>query len=194
MYSWVDAMNGDRADPPAGRTTGRHRPRRSVEHNALYNGPAAGCGPWARCSATSGRKRAATGSSTSWTSKPWGFAGPDVDAETHPDGCAASGKHWACGWASMCASSSTAWADASRARSPQSRRSSPTSPSTSPSLDEDSRRRLHTNPLRILDTKNPALQALVEAAPKLADHLGEALTCALRCRVRRARCAGLPLP
>jgi histidyl-tRNA synthetase len=42
------------------------------------------------------------------------------------------------------------------------------------SLDEDSRRRLHSNPLRILDTKNPALQALVEAAPKLADHLGEA--------------------
>ncbi|MEW5781726.1 MAG: histidine--tRNA ligase [Pseudomonadota bacterium] len=41
-------------------------------------------------------------------------------------------------------------------------------------LDEDGRRRLHTNPLRILDTKNPALQALVEAAPKLIDYLGKA--------------------
>jgi histidyl-tRNA synthetase len=41
-------------------------------------------------------------------------------------------------------------------------------------LDEDARRRLHTNPLRILDTKNPAMQALVEGAPKLIDHLGEA--------------------
>ncbi len=41
-------------------------------------------------------------------------------------------------------------------------------------LDEDGRRRLHTNPLRILDTKNPAMQALVEAAPKLLDYLGEA--------------------
>ena len=41
-------------------------------------------------------------------------------------------------------------------------------------LDEDSRRRLHLNPLRILDTKNPAMQALVEAAPKLMDFLGEA--------------------
>ena len=41
-------------------------------------------------------------------------------------------------------------------------------------LDEDARRRLHSNPLRILDTKNPAMQALVEAAPKLIDHLGEA--------------------
>ena len=40
-------------------------------------------------------------------------------------------------------------------------------------LDEDARRRLHTNPLRILDTKNPAMQALVEAAPKLMDFLGE---------------------
>jgi len=40
-------------------------------------------------------------------------------------------------------------------------------------LDEDARRRLHTNPLRILDTKNPAMQALVEAAPRLMDHLGE---------------------
>jgi histidyl-tRNA synthetase len=39
-------------------------------------------------------------------------------------------------------------------------------------LDEDARRRLHSNPLRILDTKNPAMKALVEAAPKLIDFLG----------------------
>jgi histidyl-tRNA synthetase len=39
-------------------------------------------------------------------------------------------------------------------------------------LDDDARRRLHSNPLRILDTKNPALQGLVEAAPKLIDYLG----------------------
>jgi histidyl-tRNA synthetase len=41
-------------------------------------------------------------------------------------------------------------------------------------LDADGQRRLHTNPLRILDTKNPAMQALVEGAPKLLDYLGEA--------------------
>jgi histidyl-tRNA synthetase len=41
-------------------------------------------------------------------------------------------------------------------------------------LDEEAKRRLHTNPLRILDTKNPALQAIVEGAPKLIDYLGEA--------------------
>ncbi|MBS0554230.1 MAG: histidine--tRNA ligase, partial [Proteobacteria bacterium] len=40
-------------------------------------------------------------------------------------------------------------------------------------LDEDGKRRLYTNPLRILDTKNPELQAVVEAAPRLADYLGE---------------------
>jgi histidyl-tRNA synthetase len=40
-------------------------------------------------------------------------------------------------------------------------------------LDEDAKRRLHTNPLRILDTKNPALQDLVEAAPRLMDDLDE---------------------
>ncbi len=41
-------------------------------------------------------------------------------------------------------------------------------------LDEDSRRRLHSNPLRILDSKNPEMHALVEASPKLMDFLGEA--------------------
>lgn len=41
-------------------------------------------------------------------------------------------------------------------------------------LDEDAQRRLYTNPLRILDTKNPTMQELVNAAPKLVDFLGEA--------------------
>ena len=40
-------------------------------------------------------------------------------------------------------------------------------------LDTDAQRRLHSNPLRILDTKNPALQQLVNAAPQLLDYLGE---------------------
>jgi histidyl-tRNA synthetase len=41
-------------------------------------------------------------------------------------------------------------------------------------LDEDARRRLHSNPLRILDTKNPVMQGVVDAAPRLLDFLGEA--------------------
>ena len=40
-------------------------------------------------------------------------------------------------------------------------------------LDADAQRRLHSNPLRILDTKNPAMQELVNNAPKLIDYLGE---------------------
>ncbi|HEX4025260.1 MAG TPA: histidine--tRNA ligase [Steroidobacteraceae bacterium] len=41
-------------------------------------------------------------------------------------------------------------------------------------LDEDSRRRLGGNPLRILDSKNPQMRALIDAAPLLSDHLDEA--------------------
>jgi len=38
-------------------------------------------------------------------------------------------------------------------------------------LDEDAKRRLHQNPLRILDSKNPAMQDMIEGAPKLSDYL-----------------------
>lgn len=40
-------------------------------------------------------------------------------------------------------------------------------------LDEDSKRRMHTNPLRVLDSKNPDVQAALEGAPKLSDYFGE---------------------
>ena len=41
-------------------------------------------------------------------------------------------------------------------------------------LDEEAKRRLHLNPLRLLDSKNPAMQPVIEAAPKLIDFLGDA--------------------
>ena len=40
-------------------------------------------------------------------------------------------------------------------------------------LDEDSQRRMYSNPLRVLDTKNPEMQALLSDAPKLADYLDD---------------------
>lgn len=40
-------------------------------------------------------------------------------------------------------------------------------------LDEDSQRRLEANPLRILDSKNPDMQSLIERAPRLQDHLDQ---------------------
>ena len=39
-------------------------------------------------------------------------------------------------------------------------------------LDEEAKRRLHSNPLRILDTKNPSMKSVVESAPRLIDFLG----------------------
>jgi histidyl-tRNA synthetase len=41
-------------------------------------------------------------------------------------------------------------------------------------LDDDAKRRLHTNPLRLLDSKNPAMQEMIEGAPRLMDRLGDA--------------------
>ncbi len=41
-------------------------------------------------------------------------------------------------------------------------------------LDEEARQRLHSNPLRILDSKNPAMRDVIDGAPTLFDHLGEA--------------------
>jgi histidyl-tRNA synthetase len=59
-------------------------------------------------------------------------------------------------------------------------------------LDEDARRRLHTNPLRILDnTKNPAMQPMIEAAPKLLDHLGEGARAHFEAVQRLLRDAGV---
>ena len=40
-------------------------------------------------------------------------------------------------------------------------------------LDEDSLRRLTSNPLRILDSKNPSMQSIIDAAPKLMDYLDD---------------------
>lgn len=41
-------------------------------------------------------------------------------------------------------------------------------------LDEDGLRRMYSNPLRVLDTKNPAMQAMADSAPRLFDFLGDA--------------------
>ncbi len=41
-------------------------------------------------------------------------------------------------------------------------------------LDEEARRRLHSNPLRVLDSKNPKMQSMLEQAPRLMDFLGDA--------------------
>jgi len=59
-------------------------------------------------------------------------------------------------------------------------------------LDEDGKRRLYSNPLRILDTKNPALQDLCAAAPKLIDYLGAGSLAHFEGVQRVLRDAGIP--
>jgi histidyl-tRNA synthetase len=59
-------------------------------------------------------------------------------------------------------------------------------------LDEEAKRRLHSNPLRILDTKNPAMQDLCAAAPKLIDYLGAESLAHFEGVQRVLRDAGIP--
>jgi histidyl-tRNA synthetase len=59
-------------------------------------------------------------------------------------------------------------------------------------LDEEAKRRLHTNPLRILDTKNPTMQDLCAAAPKLIDYLGAESLAHFEGVQRVLRDAGIP--
>ena len=59
-------------------------------------------------------------------------------------------------------------------------------------LDEDAKRRLHTNPLRILDTKNPTMQEMCAGAPKLIDYLGAESLAHFEGVQRVLRDAGVP--
>ena len=59
-------------------------------------------------------------------------------------------------------------------------------------LDADAKRRLHSNPLRILDTKNPDMQELVEAAPRLDAFIGDASRAHFEGVQARLRDPGIP--
>ena len=59
-------------------------------------------------------------------------------------------------------------------------------------LDEDAKRRLHSNPLRILDSKNPAMQDTIEAAPKLIDAVGDESRANFDAVQAGLRLAGIP--
>ncbi len=167
MYSWVDAMNGDALTLRPEITAGIVRAM--VEHNALYNGPLRvwSIGPVFR------HERPQKGRYRQFYQldvEALGFAGPDVDAELilmvrrlWEELGLVVGQHVrlelnSLGQPAERAAHRAALVTYFEAHAER--------------LDEDSRRRLMTNPLRILDSKNPALQALVEAAPRLSEHLG----------------------
>ena len=174
MYSFEDAMNGDRLTLRPEATAGIVRAM--IEHNALYNGPLR---LWSNVTLFR-HERPQKGRYRQFHQidvEALGFAGPDVDAEQILM-CRALLRDLGIGEADVRLEiNSLGQPDERLAHRAalvahfEAHRSV---------LDEDARRRLHSNPLRILDSKNPAMQALVEAAPKLMDFLGEASLAHLR--------------
>jgi len=169
MYSFVDSMNGDKLTLRPEATAGIVRAM--IEHNALYNGPLRiwTMGPMFRHEKPQkGRYR----QFNQLDVEAMGFAGPDVDAEMilmvrtlWRELALVEGRHVRLEINSLGQPlERKAHRDALVAYFEQHKGV----------LDVDSQRRLTSNPLRILDTKNPVMQPMVEAAPKLIDFLGEA--------------------
>ena len=168
MYSFVDAMNGDRLTLRPEATAGIVRAM--IEHNALYNGPLRlwTMGPMFR------HERPQKGRYRQFHQldvEALGYAGPDVDAEM----ILMVRALWvalglAVGRDVRLEINSLGQADERRAHRDALVQHFERHAET---LDADAKRRLHSNPLRILDSKVAAMQPLIEAAPKLFDFLGE---------------------
>jgi histidyl-tRNA synthetase len=167
MYSFTDSMNGDKLTLRPEATAGIVRA--VVEHNALYNGPLRiwTTGPMFR------HERPQKGRYRQFHQldvEALGFAGPEVDAELILMGRAmwrelglVAGEHYRL--------------EINTLGEPDERRAHREAliahlEKHADKLDAEAKNRLHTNPLRILDTKNPAMQEVVESAPKLIDFLG----------------------
>jgi histidyl-tRNA synthetase len=169
MYSFTDAMNGDKLTLRPEATAGIVRAM--VEHNALYNGPLRlwTMGPMFR------HERPQKGRYRQFHQldvEALGFAGPDVDAEM----ILLTRSLWR---ALGLVEDEHVRLEINSLGQPNERRAHREAlihhfEQHADVLDEEAKRRLHSNPLRILDTKNPAMQSVVEAAPKLMDFLGEA--------------------
>ena len=166
MYSFTDNLNGEQLTlRPEGTAS---CVRAVLQHNLLYEGPKRlwYMGPMFR------HERPQKGRYRQFHQvgvEALGFPGPDVDAEQ----ILMSARLWDdLGLEGIALEINSLGEAEERARHRQdliahlSRHAD--------QLDADGQRRLHTNPLRILDTKNPAMQALVDGAPKLIDYLGEA--------------------
>ncbi len=166
MYSWRDELNGeDLTLRPEGTAS---CVRAAIEHSLLHDGPKRlwYSGPMFRHERPQkGRYR----QFHQFGVEALGYPGPDVDAEL----------------IAMCAA---LWRDLgltglrlelNNIGSPQERARYRTDlvaflEKNASRLDDDARRRMHTNPLRTLDSKNPAVQEVLASAPSLAGHLGDA--------------------
>ncbi len=164
MYSFEDRLNGEQLTLRPESTAGVVRA--VVEHSMLYDGGKRlyYMGPMFR------HERPQRGRYRQFHqigAEALGFAGPDVDAEIILLACAL--------WRELGLSD---WRlEINSLGQPEERRQHRAEliaylERHADLLDEDARRRLHSNPLRILDTKNPAMQSLVDGAPRLLDFLG----------------------
>ncbi|MBK4734459.1 histidine--tRNA ligase [Noviherbaspirillum pedocola] len=165
MYSFTDSMNGDQLTLRPESTAGVVRA--ALEHNLTYDGPKRlwYAGPMFR------HERPQRGRYRQFHqvgAEAIGFAGPDIDAELIMlcqrlwDDLGLEGIRLEINSIGD-AEERKRHRDDLIAYFEQHREQ----------LDADAQRRLYSNPLRILDTKNPTMQELVNAAPKLLDYLGE---------------------
>jgi histidyl-tRNA synthetase len=165
MYSWEDALNGDMLTLRPEGTAGCVRA--VVEHSLTYNGPQRlwYTGPMFRHeNVQKGRQRQFHQIGV----EAFGFDGPDVDAEQ----IILLARLWkALGIADVELQLNSIGDAEERAEFRKSLISY--FEQHADLLDDDAKRRLHSNPLRILDSKNPRMQDMIEGAPKLIDHLGD---------------------
>src|SRR4051812_9332560 len=142
--------------------------RAAIEHNFLYNGPMRvwTTGPMFRYERPQkGRYR----QFQQFDVEALGFAGPDVDAEQ----IAMLARLWKSLGVKDVELQVNSIGDAADRKAHREKLVAHFERHAAV-LDEDAKRRLHANPLRILDSKNPAMQEMIERAPKLLDHLGDA--------------------
>ena len=164
MYSFTDSMNGDQLTLRPESTAGAVRA--VLEHNLIYDGPKRLWykGPMFR------HERPQRGRYRQFHqvgAEAIGFAGPDIDAEL----IMLCRRLWDDLGLENIRLELNSIGDADER--PRHRADLIAYfEANRDTLDADAKRRLHTNPLRILDTKNPAMQDLVNAAPKLLDYLG----------------------
>jgi len=164
MYSFEDRLNGEQLTLRPEATAGVVRA--VLEHNQLYDGPKRlyYLGPMFR------HERPQRGRYRQFHqvgAEALGFAGPDVDAEL----IAMAADLWAeLGLSDIRLELNSLGQPPERLAHRQALIAYLEQHAAQ--LDDDARRRLHSNPLRVLDSKNPDLQALIEAAPKLIDYLG----------------------
>jgi histidyl-tRNA synthetase len=167
MYTFVDELNGESLTlRPEGTASGV---RAAVEHNMLFDGGKRLWyqGPMFR------HERPQKGRYRQFHQigvEALGFAGPDMDVEH----LLMTARLWRRLGLSEAVSLELNTLGGTEARASHRRKLIDYFEARQDQLDEDAKRRLHANPLRILDTKNPAMQALVEAAPRLMDELDEA--------------------